>query len=181
MSCNCSGSCCCPDINGEDTVCDCCIAPMQDILTQLIGRTVRIGTTDTSSGDFPSAVIQSVNDFIAIIRQGANTYALPICHVTGVEGGIAVRDLVLIPPNSDEGKGECFCCERPTREFFDSIISAAQVDTIGPAFNNVSNVTVLDTGVGIVKLRPTMGGSQNFYALSTCKIVSIRNFVFTND
>ncbi len=177
MSCNCSGSCCCPDINGDESVCDCCVGPMQDVLTQLIGAVVRIGTIDNSSGSFPSATIIDVNDFIVVIRQGANTYALPICLVSGVEGGTRVRDLVLISPTGDEGGGECFCCERPVREFFDSILSSDQVDMLGPAFNNINNVTVIETGLGIVKLRRTMGGSQNYYALSTCKVASIRNFV----
>ncbi|WP_198530551.1 hypothetical protein [Bacillus sp. LL01] len=142
---------------------------MQYVLEQLIGRVVRIGTTDSSSGTYPSATILSVNDYIVIIRQGANTIALPICLVVGVQN-TQVQNIALLPPPLP-GDGECSCCERPVREFFNEIMTA-DVDALGPAFNNLSNMEILETGLGIVKLRD----NNVFIALSICKVASILNF-----
>ncbi len=161
---------CCPDLDRNTSLCDCCVEPMQDVLEQLVGRVVRIGTTDTSSGLYPSATILDVDDFIVTIRQGSNTIALPICLVAGVQAP-QVQNIQLLEPPVDEAGGECDCCERPLREFFEGI-SKADVDVLGTAFNNLTNVLILDTGEGIVKVR----NNNNFIALSLCKISSIQNF-----
>ena len=159
---------CCPD-SSSSSICDCCVEPMQYVLEQLIGRVVRIGTTDTSSGTYPSATILAVNDYIVTIRQGANTIALPICLVVGVQNAQVRNVLLLPPPLSSEGK--CDCCERPLRDFFNGI-TTADVDALGPAFNNLTNTQILETGEGIVKLQD----NNAFIALSLCKVASIQNF-----
>ncbi|ASF38921.1 hypothetical protein CEH05_07260 [Halobacillus halophilus] len=168
--CDCGDCGCCPGSNGSGSgLCDCCVDPMQYVLEQLIGRVVRIGTTDTSSGTYPSATILDVNDYIITIRQGANTIALPICLVVGVQNAQVQNVLLLPPPLSNEG--ECDCCERPLRELFDGI-TTADVDALGQAFNNLSNTQILETGEGIVKLRD----NNAFIALSLCKVASVQNF-----
>lgn len=159
---------CCPDPSGL-SFCDCCAEPMQYVLEQLIGQVVRIGTIDTSSGTYPSATILAVDDFIVTIRKGANTIALPICLVVGVQNSQVQSVLLLPPPLSSEG--DCDCCERPLREFFNGI-TTADVDALGSTFNNLTNTQILETGEGIVKLR----NNNAFIALSLCKVSSIQNF-----
>lgn len=161
---------CCPDNSGgSQSVCNCCVIPMQEVLLQLIGVRVRIGTLDTTSGVFSNVTITGVDDYIVMIQQGSNTIALPICLVVGVAAS-EVQHVTLLPPPL-ESSGECECCERPVREFFDRL-QTADVDSLGSAFNNLQNADIVDTGLGVVRL----SRNNEYYALSTCKVSSIQNF-----
>ncbi|WP_113928053.1 hypothetical protein [Bacillus sp. P14.5] len=162
--------CCCPDQDRKAYICDCCVGPMENVLRQLVGRTVSIGTIDNTNGQYNNAVINSVNDFIVTFRQGSAVIALPICLVVGVQAP-EVQTATLMPAPVGGRGGECDCCERPVREFFDEI-TEADVDVLGPAFNNLQNTIILETGEGIIKVRD----NNRFIALSLCKVSEIKNF-----
>ncbi len=174
---------CCPDMSDGESICDCCVIPMRDVLAQLpAGTRITLGTVDMSSGNLMNVTLQSVMDFMVFVKQGANEIAVPICKVTGVAGGgnpsVAgtpanlIKNAVLQTPM--DHSGECACCENPVRRFLERI-NEADIDVLGPAFNNIQNATILQVGEGIVIIQ-----AQGLVvaAISTCYITLITNFIY---
>lgn len=158
----------------QDTFCDCCTTPMQNVLLQIPrGTVVTLGTTDSTSGNLSNVELLSVSDYMVTVTQGRNVVVVPICKVTGVSGKGDAGDIiseVLLQPQQ-ENTGECACCEDPVGRYLSSV-SQADIDVIGPAFNNIQNATILEVGEGIVKVEAP---GLDVAALSTCQISLITN------
>ncbi|MBD7908922.1 hypothetical protein [Sporosarcina gallistercoris] len=147
---------------------------MQNVLMQIpSGTVVTLGTTDSTSGNLSNVTLQSVANYLVTVTQGSNVVVVPICKVTGVSGrndaADIINDITLEPRK--EGTGECACCEDPIGSYLSSI-SEADIDVIGPAFNNIQNATILEVGEGIVKVDAP---GLEVAALSTCQISLITN------
>ncbi len=158
----------------QDTLCDCCTTPMQNVLLQIpTGKVVDLGTIDSTSGNLNNVELLSVSDYIVTVSQGTNTVAVPICKVTGVSGKGDVADIIdnVVLQSQQENTGECACCEDPVGRYL-STISIADIDVLGPAFNNIQNATILEVGEGIVKVQAS---GLEVAALSTCQITLITN------
>ncbi|WP_169506613.1 hypothetical protein [Paenibacillus lemnae] len=60
---------------------------MQNILEQIpAGTRITLGTVDNTSGNLQNVDFESVSDYIAIVLEGANRIAVPVCKVTGISG-----------------------------------------------------------------------------------------------
>ncbi|WP_268966435.1 hypothetical protein [Paenibacillus cymbidii] len=155
--------------------CDCCVNPMQNVLSQLVNVPgVTLGTTSNPPGTFVNSTINSVSNFLVTITQGANVSVVPICEVIGVAAP-QVQNVTLLQPPMTPRTGDCACCEAPLREFLNQNIgSTTDVTTAGFGFfNNIQNATIVRTGEGIVILDVTP--AVDFAAISICKITSLTN------
>ena len=172
---------CCPDSSTGDSICECCVTPMRDVLAQLpAGTRITLGTLDSSSGNLQNVEIQSVADFMIFVKQGNNEITVPICKVTGVAGkgnpntvgspAYLIKNVMLSFPI--DHSGECACCEDPVRRFFQGI-NKADIDVLGPAFNNIQNASILQVGEGIVKIQAQ---GLEVAAISICQISLITNY-----
>ena len=148
---------------------------MQNVLEQIpVGTVITLGTVDDTSGNLQNVTFISANDFHVIVSMGSNIIYVPTCKVTGVSANGAaaeiINNIILEPPVASTG--ECACCEDPVSRFLQNITSA-DIDVLGPAFNNLQNVTILQVGEGTVKIAI---GANEVAILSICKIAQISNF-----
>ncbi|OTW73302.1 hypothetical protein BK727_08100 [Bacillus thuringiensis serovar roskildiensis] len=158
----------------EGCLCDCCVLPMQNVLQQLIGETVLLGTI----ADAPNAppffflfTITSVNDFLVTVTDGFTSFVVNISDVTGVGFLPPGPSITLLPP-VDLGC-ECDCRERPIREFLDTLIGST-VNLLASTGSTAVDFNVEQTGLGIVlgtlPINPT---TIVRFAISTCKITAV--------
>ena len=157
-----------------DSKCECCVTPMQHVLSQLVGETVTIGVTSDPPGTLTNVTITSVSNFLVTVEQGANTFVIPICEVVGVAAP-EVEDVTLLPAPPLPRTGDCACCEAPVRAFLDANLgSTTDVTTVGfGLFNNIEDAEIVRTGEGIVILDVTP--AVGFAAVSICYITSLGN------
>ncbi|MFS0782744.1 hypothetical protein [Bacillus sp. 1P06AnD] len=148
---------------------------MQNILLQIpVGTTITLGTLDETSGNLQNVTLLGVADFRVTVQMGSMAIMVPICKVTGVAGNgaaAAIIDALVLQPPVDN-TGECACCEDPVRRFLQTI-ATADIDVLGPAFNNIQNATIIGVGEGIVKVQAAGLSSA---ALSICQISQISDF-----
>jgi hypothetical protein len=146
---------------------------MRTILEQLINEEVRINTVANVGGDFNNVTVNSVSrGLVTVIAPNEDEIVISICDIVGVASP-ALRTVELVPPPRKTRTGDCACCERPWRVFFNSIIgNTVDVLTQGTgALTNIQNATVLRTGEGIVIL--DIAGADDVAAISLCKIISV--------
>ncbi|MCY9550581.1 collagen-like protein [Paenibacillus apiarius] len=147
---------------------DCCVPPMQYILSQLEGVQVTLGTTSNPPGNFSNSIIVSVSDSLVTVRRDTRLFVIPISEVVAVAAP-QVEDVALLEPPSPSSD----CIEAPLREFLDANIgTAVDITTVGfGLFANIQNAVVSRTGEGIVILDVTQ--AIDFAAVSLCKITSL--------
>ena len=172
---------CCRDSSTSGSICKRCVSPMRDVLAQLpVGTRITLGTLDASSGNLQNVDLQSVADFMIFVKKGNKEIAVPICKVTGVAGkgspnvigtpAYLIKTVLLSYPKDDLGEGAC--CEDPVRRFLQGI-NKADIDVLGPAFNNIQNASILQVGEGIVKIQAQ---DLNVATISISQISLITNF-----
>jgi hypothetical protein len=158
----------------EGCLCDCCVFPMQNVLQQLIGETVILGTiADTPNVPplFFLFTITAVNDFLVTITDGVTTFVVNICDVTGV-GFLPPGPTINLLPPVDSGC-ECECRERPIRELLDTLIGST-VNLLAGNGSIAAGFNVEQTGLGIVLgTLPISPTTTVRFAISTCKIVAV--------
>jgi hypothetical protein len=145
---------------------------MRFVLEQLLNQEVTLNTSANMAGEYPNATITAVSTGLVTFTMGADEFTVSICHVAGVAAP-SLRTVQLLQPPILPRTGECACCERPIRLFFDSIIGST-VDVLSEGtgqLSNIQNATVLRTGEGIVIL--DIAGATDVAALSLCKIISV--------
>ncbi|WP_019423471.1 collagen-like protein [Paenibacillus sp. OSY-SE] len=147
---------------------DCCIPPMQYVLSQLEGVQVTLGTTSNPPGNFINSTIVSVSNSLVTVQRDTRMFVIPISEVVGVASP-QVADVALLEPPSPPSD----CIEAPLREFLDANIDrAVDMTTVGfGLFANIQNAIVSRTGEGIVILDVTK--AVDFAAVSLCKITSL--------
>ncbi|PGP31746.1 bclA protein, partial [Bacillus cereus] len=158
----------------EGCLCDCCVFPMQNVLQQLIGQTVILGTiadTPNTPPLFFLFTITSVNDFLVTVTDGTATFVVNISDVTGVGFLPPGPPITLLPP-VDVGC-ECECRERPIRQLLDAFIGST-VSLLASNGSIAADFNVEQTGLGIVlgtlPINPT---TTVRFAISTCKITAV--------
>lgn len=163
----------------QDTKCDCCIEPLENVISQVIalaeaGDSYTIGSLDQNTGGYNNAINLALAGDILTFNVGANRLAVPLCKVTGIAGP-HVNEVELMP--SVPSTGECACCEEPVTDFISGLASADWT-VQGTIFDNIQNAPVVDFGEGIVIINA--GGQLGYSAISTCQISEIQNFTFRN-
>jgi len=158
----------------EGCLCDCCVFPMQNVLQQLIGETVILGTiADTPNVPplFFLFTITAVNDFLVTVTDGVTTFVVNISDVTGV-GFLPPGPTINLLPPVDSGC-ECECRERPIRELLDTLIGST-VNLLAGNGSIAAGFNVEQTGLGIVLgTLPISPTTTVRFAISTCKIVAV--------
>ncbi|MEH7455165.1 bclA protein, partial [Gottfriedia acidiceleris] len=161
----------------EGCLCDCCVFPMEDVLQQLVGQSVILGTI----ADLPNQpplfflfTIISVNDFLVTVSDGVSTFVVNISDVVGV-GFLPPGPTINLLPPVDSGC-ECDCRERPIRQLLDTLIGST-VNLLISNGSTAANFIVEQTGLGIVlgtfPIDPSDPTSIFRFAISTCKITAI--------
>ncbi|MGE6501835.1 exosporium leader peptide-containing protein [Bacillus wiedmannii] len=158
----------------EGCLCDCCVSPMQNVLQQLIGETVILGTiADTPNVPplFFLFTITSVNDFLVTVTDGVTSFVVNISDVTGVGFLPPGPPITLLPP-ADSGC-ECDCRERPIRQLLDTLIGST-VNLLASNGSIATDFNVEQTGLGIViGTLPISPTTIVRFAISTCKITAV--------
>ncbi|ALZ64522.1 hypothetical protein FORC13_p037 (plasmid) [Bacillus cereus] len=147
---------------------------MQNVLQQLIGETVILGTIADAPNVPPLFflfTITSVNDFLVTVTDGTTSFVVNISDVTGVGFLPPGPSIILLPP-VDSGC-ECDCRERPIRELLDTLIGST-VNLLASNGSIAAGFNVEQTGLGIVlgtlPINPT---TLVRFAISTCKITAV--------
>ncbi|MDP5272653.1 hypothetical protein [Chengkuizengella axinellae] len=144
----------------SNSICDCCVCPIQSILEQLAPGFIGLTTLTSTEG---SLELFSVNNFLAVTGEGT----IPVCNISEV--GLGFRNVILKPIKKN--KGECACCEDPTTNLFDTMRGQiVTVDFLGPSGDNSLTGSVFDVGEGVVILEQANGDKN---AISTCKTTRI--------
>ncbi|NDI33586.1 hypothetical protein [Chengkuizengella sediminis] len=105
----------------DESICDCCVCPMQCVLKQLIGEKVQI--VNASSGFIFSLEIQikEVKNFIVSGTDPSGVRInFPICKIIAVIPPSGAFPLNLKPIQKST-KGECVCCEDPITDLANSL------------------------------------------------------------
>ncbi|PCD05889.1 hypothetical protein CMV16_21250 [Peribacillus simplex] len=161
---------------GEDAgcLCDCCVFPMQNVLQQLVGQTVILGTIADAPNVPPLFflfTIIEVNDFLVTVTDGATTFVVNISDVTGV-GFLPPGPTINLLPPVDSGC-ECECRERPIRQLLDTLIGST-VNLLASNGSIAADFNVEQTGLGIVLgTLPISPETIVRFAISTCKITAV--------
>ncbi|NDI33609.1 hypothetical protein [Chengkuizengella sediminis] len=136
----------------DETICDCCVCPMQCVLEQLVGLNVEIFTLNGRR----TGTLIDVDNFIAVL----DNREFPIHNICAVST-YSPFDFKLKPIRKSV-VGECSCTEDPTTKLAESKIGSFEGIRAGEFINNG---TISDVGEGIVIL--SSGGTT---AISSCKI-----------
>ncbi|MFS1511365.1 hypothetical protein VQL36_02860 [Chengkuizengella sp. SCS-71B] len=139
----------------NETICDCCVCPMQCALEQLVGQDIDAIIVPIEN-NFSSATLIEVKDFIAFTSVGE----IPICQIAALNIGTSFTDIKLKPIK--KSTGDCKCCEDPMTNLLNSMKGQfAQFESIG--FSLSPPGRVLDVGEGITTVC-FMGG---FFSLAS--------------
>ncbi|MDP5274018.1 hypothetical protein [Chengkuizengella axinellae] len=150
----------------DDSICECCVCPMQCVLDQLKDETVSIITT---TDEIENSEIIEVKNFILTIfnnDEQENEY-LPVCNVSAVTFSSSKQ--VNLKPSRKSKKGECSCCEDPTNDFLNS---RSKTELLRIRYlNGVNTGSIADLGEGIVILQDP--SEPLLHAISICNINNI--------
>ncbi|NDI34655.1 hypothetical protein [Chengkuizengella sediminis] len=164
----------------DETICDCCVCPMQCVLKQLIREEVVQIETRTDSVNLQ---ITEVKNFIVSgIDDGTGEVVhFPICNISAVFPRETFS--LELKPIKKSTKGECVCCEDPITNLANSLKGETVfIDYIGGG----TPAIIRDVGEGIVIGEDTTG-SGLIVAITSCAITEIRegsvkeNDGFVND
>lgn len=145
----------------DESICDCCVCPMQYVLEQLAGKEVDIRFV---SGNPVLTNLNDVENFIAFTDQGD----FPICNIVAarIEEFITIN---LIPIK--KSIGECGCCEDPMTNLANSLErQTVVVEIINSGVTN--ELLIVDVGEGIIIFR-TLDATTQMIAVSSCFITRI--------
>ncbi|MFS1513966.1 hypothetical protein VQL36_16195 [Chengkuizengella sp. SCS-71B] len=151
----------------DESICDCCVCPMQCVLEQLIGvEGLEIDTPDIS---IPTT-ITSVSDFIVTTTDGD----IPICQITHVDieditNTIITNVLSALKPIKNS-KGKCACCEDPMTNLLKFEIGNIFIFEF-ISFSGPFGDEILGVGEGIVVGLSLGGGFLDIY--STCALTRV--------
>ncbi|MFS1512548.1 hypothetical protein VQL36_08945 [Chengkuizengella sp. SCS-71B] len=166
----------------DETICDCCICPMQCVMKQLVDRGPIIISTPVSQ---ELNLITSVENFIAETLDGEIPAFFAVCNVTAV-GSSAIDSNTDLKPVRKDVKGECNCCEDPATNQLVSLGIGTEVEvefitqTNGDEFQIPLTGNILSIGEGIVILDNVIdseGDPIPNLAISTCKITRIQELI----
>ncbi|MFC0469787.1 hypothetical protein ACFFHM_04380 [Halalkalibacter kiskunsagensis] len=148
---------------------------MQNVLRQLIGQQVILGTVADEPNTPPLlflVTIDDVNDFLVTVTD-------PNTNITNVVAISAVT-AVLFPPGPEieleppvDFPGECHCVERPMRELLKTLITS-NVNLRSRQGSFAQNVSIQRVGLGIAYGQLDIGGGNIVdIALSICEIAQV--------
>jgi hypothetical protein len=143
-----------------DTLCDCCVEPLRNIIGQLGGENVAIGAEGASFVD-TLAENPIEEEFLARFESGQ---LLVLCQ-TIIIIPLERTDLLNLEPPTNSN-GQCDCCEDPITNFF--------IDRVGENFSitttDSSSIVgeIVGVGEGIIAVRQV--GSELITYISSCKI-----------
>ncbi|MFS1514522.1 hypothetical protein VQL36_19140 [Chengkuizengella sp. SCS-71B] len=146
----------------NESICDCCVCPMQCVLKQLIGEEV---TIFTSFNEKPGTLTE-VDDFIAVLDLGTRNAQIPVSSICAVLIGSKLFDFKLKPIKKSLA-GECLCNEDPITNLAKSKIGDFTTIQAGQFCREG---TIRNVGEGIVTFLAPTNGSTDTVAISSCKI-----------
>lgn len=172
LYCNDCGMCMC---QAATTLCDCCVDPMQDLLTQLrtvlpATATIQLTLNNAATQSFLVSQIVSIDDSVISLNINGINQFISICNISRARwrGPETIALINLLPPVCT--CDECDCYERPLRERLNRLIgSNVQVQFEGQLDPNATEpITIRKVGLGIVVGQNVTDGAPDAY--SVCKI-----------
>ncbi|NBI29004.1 hypothetical protein [Chengkuizengella marina] len=145
----------------DESICDCCVCPMQCVLEQLEGQLVGLRTT---AGNF-DAILDNVNNFIVNYTDGVSSNRnLAISQIIAFEfdpelnpNGIRLKPL-------KNSVGECKCIEDPITNLLNSLKGKEEVEII--FLNGSISGIITNVGNGVVLVGDNV-------IISTCNIIIV--------
>ena len=166
---------CCPQVPSAESLCDCCVVPMQYALQQLVGQTVILATIADAPNTTPLFflfTITKVKDFLVTVTDGTATYVVNINDVIGVGFLPPGPTINLLKPVNTQG--ECDCRERSIRQLL-STLTGSTVNILVQNGSIAANFNVEQTGLGIViGTLPISPDTIVRFAISICKITAVQ-------
>ncbi|MDP5273236.1 hypothetical protein [Chengkuizengella axinellae] len=148
----------------DESICNCCVCPMQCVLEQLVGQEVQIITLISASME-PEPLFD-VKNFIAFSEIGE----FPVCNINAVSYPATLTNKLKLK-NTQKNTGECVCCENSiTRQLNKMIGQEVEIEFLFQLQPIVVG-TIFKVGKGIVLL--DQGDSDLDLAISTCAITRI--------
>ncbi|MDP5275765.1 hypothetical protein [Chengkuizengella axinellae] len=150
----------------DESICECCVCPMQRVLMQLRGETVSIDTT--SDEGFEITVDDAKNFILFTSDEFNNEFFFPICNITAVE--FPSTNQIDLSPSKTSFKGECSCCEDPANRLLNRLSKNTSFNFIYLDTN--INGFIIDIGEGIVIIQDELDATI-LKAISICKLAKI--------
>ncbi|MDP5272667.1 hypothetical protein [Chengkuizengella axinellae] len=156
----------------DESICDCCVCPMQCVMKQLVG--VGLIGIDTPISRV-TTIITSVEDFIVSTSDEGD---IPICQITHVDIGdptnTNITQVLSALKSIKNNKGECACCEDPMTNLLSSEIgNTFDVEFISTFTSPLPN-EIIGVGEGIlIGLEGAAGASLFLNTFSTCSITRV--------
>lgn len=167
--------CCGCEEGIKDTICDCCVKPMEKVLKQLKGKNDVIILTTSGTEGIKGRIICVKDSIVTIdVTSGSRLgiYTIPICQVTEVIHPM-VKSLYLFKPCGCQRTGECRCCECSLRRKLERLkkmnINVRFLVVGLPAGDFSGEATIVKVGEGIVVFEI----KGNYFAVSICKITEL--------
>ncbi|MDP5272650.1 hypothetical protein [Chengkuizengella axinellae] len=138
----------------NDSICNCCVCPMQSVLKQFEGQSlIGLATTNNTFFDLVNGIqVVSVDEFVVSTSIGD----FPICQFSGfVYDSVAVPIEIKLQPIK-KNKGECACCEDPITNVlksFEGEVAFVEGITGGGAFQPAGDTLIEQVGEGIFTIR----------------------------
>ncbi|WP_214484632.1 hypothetical protein [Bacillus sp. SM2101] len=121
----------------QNTLCDCCIIPLQNVCVQIMQQELDVNVVTQSGG--ATGIITSVKNFIIDVDDGAgNIEIVPLCLVSAIEGFMEEDFDNLSISVSVGSSGICACCEDPITIRLKSIKTAESINLLGTTLNTVT-------------------------------------------
>ncbi|MFS1512549.1 hypothetical protein VQL36_08950 [Chengkuizengella sp. SCS-71B] len=147
----------------DESICDCCVCPMQCVLKELMDMNQSIDDIFTVTGSVSNPSIIEVRDFIVFTDQGV----IPISKINFICLPVPSISLNLKPIK--KSTGDCSCCEDPTTNLANSLKGEVMnIEIIGFGFDPFK---IADVGEGVIIGEET--GNQQVGVISSCFVTRI--------
>ncbi|MFS1513382.1 hypothetical protein VQL36_13190 [Chengkuizengella sp. SCS-71B] len=150
----------------DESICDCCVCPMQCVLEQLVGID-NIGIVTPTFAD-DGIIINQVKDFIAFTNRGN----FPICQISSVSNDNSI--IPVIKQSIKQSKGVCSCCEDPITNLAKSMIGKnVNIELISPTgVSFFDEIIVVGEGIIVGRFPLNFDVIEIF---SSCAVTRISN------
>jgi hypothetical protein len=153
----------------KDTICDCCVEPMKDVLRQIAAVEGQTVVVETAAGALGASISTNpfVEEFLVRLDLGGGSFQFyPICQIVFVSP-IIIPEIILEP--IELSTGECRCCEDPITQFFAGQIgNSFIIDTSARQLQG----QIVDVGEGIIRLLDSLNDT---HFISACQIIEFQN------
>ncbi|WP_461205419.1 hypothetical protein [Clostridium sp. DL1XJH146] len=154
----------------RDSICDCCVRPVEYVLKQLIGKgEVKIWTS--SIIEFTGIICEVCDSLVTFNENVEGIIVIPICQIIEIKND-CLQSIDLLKPCCRKRTGECRCCECPLRKKFEEY----QQGNLKVIYRFIGDPAPIPTAAAVVKVGEgvvILFDGTVYYAVPICKITSV--------